>query len=87
VTLQKYFSHPSLVMYSFANPPIKLKLAQQIGGGLLIANHLDISHYDGPMRNQLEHIYYTLFYMCTALLHLSPATATCAIVLSQNQFC
>ncbi len=26
VSLQKYFSHPSLVMYSFATPPIKLKL-------------------------------------------------------------
>jgi hypothetical protein len=37
VTLQKYFSHPSLVIYSFATPPIKLKLGQQIGGGLLIA--------------------------------------------------
>ncbi len=33
VTLEKYFSHPSLVMYSFAIPPKKLKLAQQIGGG------------------------------------------------------
>jgi hypothetical protein len=41
VTLRKYFSHPSLVMYSFATPPIKLKPGQQIGGGLLIANHLD----------------------------------------------
>jgi len=29
VTLQKYFSHPSLVMYSFTTPPIKLKLGQQ----------------------------------------------------------
>jgi hypothetical protein len=42
-TLLKYFSHPSLVIYSFATPPIKLKLGQQIGGGLLIANHLDQS--------------------------------------------
>jgi hypothetical protein len=33
VTLRKYFSHPSLVMYSLATPPIKLKLWQQIGGG------------------------------------------------------
>jgi hypothetical protein len=43
VTLRKYFSHPSLVMYSFGTPPIKLKLGQQIGGGLLITNHLDQS--------------------------------------------
>jgi hypothetical protein len=40
VTLRKYFSHPSLVMYSFATPPIKLKRGQQFGGGLL---------YDGPI--------------------------------------
>jgi hypothetical protein len=44
-TLQKYFSHPSLVTYFFATPPIKLELVQQINrwGGLLIANHLDES--------------------------------------------
>jgi hypothetical protein len=41
VTLRKYISHPSLVMYSFATPPIKLKLVEQIGGGLAIANRLD----------------------------------------------
>jgi hypothetical protein len=40
VTLEKYFSHPSLVIYFFATPPIKVKLGHQIGGGLLIANHL-----------------------------------------------
>jgi hypothetical protein len=36
VTLQKYFSHPSLVVYFsfFSTPPIKLKL--QIDGRLLI---------------------------------------------------
>jgi hypothetical protein len=39
----KYFSHPSLVIYFFATQPIKLKLGQHIGGGLLIANHLDQS--------------------------------------------
>jgi hypothetical protein len=26
VTLQKYFSHPSLAIYFFATPPIRLKL-------------------------------------------------------------
>jgi len=30
-------------MYSFATPPIKLKLGQQKGAGLLIANHQDQS--------------------------------------------
>jgi hypothetical protein len=33
VTMWKCFSHPSLVMYFFATPPIKLKLGHQIGGG------------------------------------------------------
>jgi hypothetical protein len=41
MALQKYFSHPNLVMYSFATPPIKLKFGEQMGGGLLIANQLD----------------------------------------------
>jgi hypothetical protein len=41
VTLQIFFSHPSLIIYFFATPPIKLKLGQQIHGGLLTSNHLD----------------------------------------------
>jgi hypothetical protein len=41
VTPEISFSHPSLVIYLFATPPIKLKLGQQIHGGLLTANHLD----------------------------------------------
>jgi hypothetical protein len=43
VTLQKYFSHPSLVIYFFATPPLQLKLKLQIGRRLLIANQLDES--------------------------------------------
>ncbi len=40
----------------------------------------------GPiiMMGQSEEIYYTLFCRCTALLNLLPATATCAILLSQS---
>jgi hypothetical protein len=45
VTLQKYFSHPSIVIYFFPTPPIKLKLGLQMGGRLLIATHLDQSNY------------------------------------------
>ncbi len=41
MTLQKYFSHPSLFIHFFSTQLMKLKLGQQIGGGLLIANHLD----------------------------------------------
>jgi hypothetical protein len=43
VTLQKYFSYPSLVIYCLATPPIKLKLGEQVGGDLLIASNLDQS--------------------------------------------
>jgi hypothetical protein len=45
VTLQKYFSYPSLVIYFFRTPPIKLKLVLQIGRRLLIASHLNQSNY------------------------------------------
>jgi len=39
-------SQPSVVnCFSFPTPPIKLKLGLQIGGRLLIANHLDQSLY------------------------------------------
>jgi hypothetical protein len=56
-------------MYSFVTPPIKLKLGQQISGGLLIANHLDQSLWWGNyIEHQLNHIYYILAYMCTKLL-------------------
>jgi hypothetical protein len=48
-----------------------------------------MNHYDGPIRNteqQLVHIYYTLFCRCGALLRLSPATATCAIIQHRLDF-
>jgi hypothetical protein len=81
VTLWKYFSHPSLVMYYFATPPIKLKLGQQIGGQLLIATHLDESlwwaneKHREPVRS---YFYYTL-------LRLLPAMATYIIMQSQTK--
>ncbi len=70
------------------NPPIKLKLGPQVRGGLLVANHLDQSLWWDNQKHekQFDHTYYTLFYNCTALLRLLPATATCAIMLSQNHF-
>ncbi len=49
-----------------------------------------MNHYDGPMRNteqHLDHIYYTLFCRCTALLHLFlSATASHTIMCSQDHF-
>jgi len=79
VMLRKYFSHPSLVMYSSATQRIKLKLGQTTW----------TKHSDGPIRNteeQLDHIYYTLFWRCTELLCLVPCTVTCTMMLSQNYF-
>jgi hypothetical protein len=40
---QGFFPHPSLVLYSFATPPIKLKPGQQIGVRPRITNHVDRS--------------------------------------------
>jgi hypothetical protein len=43
--LQKYFSHPSLIIYFSPNLSIKLKLKLQIGGRLLMTTHLAQSNY------------------------------------------
>jgi hypothetical protein len=45
VTLQKYFSLQSLVIYFLPTPPIKLNLELQIGVRLQIATHLVRSNY------------------------------------------
>jgi len=50
--LQTYFSHPSLVIYFFPTPSIKLKLGLHIGGRLLIANHLDQSFWLANQKQQ-----------------------------------
>jgi hypothetical protein len=90
VTRRKYFSQPRSVMYSFATPAIKLKLVHQIGGELLIANHMDQSLWwanqkQGPaLKSYLLH---SFFCRCTALLRLVPATQLCwakTIFLSQT---
>jgi hypothetical protein len=57
VTQDRYCSHPSLVIYFFATPPLKLK--QQIGEGQLIANHLDQSLWSPLSTSQI--IFITLF--------------------------
>ncbi len=43
LTLQKCFSHPSLIIYFFATPPIRLKQRTANRWELLIANQLDQS--------------------------------------------
>jgi hypothetical protein len=54
VTLQKYFSHPNLVIYLFLATPIKLKLRPEIGGRPLIETHLDQSNYLGNQQPVLS---------------------------------
>ncbi len=65
-TLQKDFSHLSLVIYFFPTPTLEIKLGLQIGRRLLISNSLGpISHHDCQIRNreqQLDHVYYTLLW-------------------------
>ncbi len=60
-TLQKYFSHPNLVIYLFIpNPSHKIKIGLQIGRRLLVATTWT-NHYDWLIKNmeyQLDHIYY-----------------------------
>jgi hypothetical protein len=52
VLCHKKFSHPSLIIYFFPTPPIKLKLGLQIGGRL-ITTHLDQSnHQVNPLMSQ-----------------------------------
>jgi len=81
-------------MYSFATPPIKLKLGQQIGGGQTTWTN----HYDGPIRNteqQLDHNYYTLFLQvhsaaaaaCTSHGNLIQLCSAKTIFLSQTDIC
>ncbi len=86
-----FFSHPSLVIYIFLTPPIKLKLGLQKGRRLLRGNHrlvpiIKISQLESGISSQI--IFITLFFgKCWALLCLSPASAAnCAKMLGQNHF-
>jgi hypothetical protein len=88
VTLGKYFSHPSLVLYCFATPRIKLKLGQQIGGGPITGNHLDKSLWWTNQKHwaAVRSYYHSLFFGCIASLCPLPVSATWAILESQNHF-
>jgi hypothetical protein len=60
----KMFSRPSLVIYSFATP-ITLKLGQQMGGRLLIGNHLEQSLWRANQKlwwSSVRSLFITLFY-------------------------
>jgi hypothetical protein len=82
------FSHPNLVIYCFATPPITLKLGQQIGGRLLNGNQLDQSLYRANQKLWSSVRPYSLrsFLQVLSIAAFSPATAICAITLNQNYF-
>jgi hypothetical protein len=77
-TLQKYFSHPNLVIYLFIpNPNHKIRIRLQIGGRLLIANHLDQSlwlinkKHGVSIRSYLLHASLANVKLCNAFLSTS----------------
>ncbi len=83
VNLQKYFLHLSLVIYFFPTLPIKLKPRLQLGGRLLVSNHLDQSLDQEeetlplPIRNREQQVkFITLFSgKCQALKFGLPFTS------------
>jgi hypothetical protein len=74
---EEFFSQSKFNFYSFATPPIKLKLKHQIGGRPLIANHMDQSLWWANLLNSSEIIFNPIVSACT--LH-QPGQATCLIV-------
>jgi hypothetical protein len=75
VTLQKYLSYLSLVIYSFRIPPIKPELGLQLGGRLLIAIQLDQSNYLAYQQQQVLGIavpFTTISILCKNAGRLNP---------------
>jgi hypothetical protein len=89
VTLHNYFSHPSLLIYFFANPTHKTETGT--------ANTQGTSNSKPPgliiTMGQLETLgsspiilLHSFLQVHVALVRLSPATANHAIMLSQNYY-
>jgi hypothetical protein len=76
VTLQKYSSHPRLVIYFFPTLPIKLKMGLQVGGRLLIAKHLFNQKQGAAVTSFLLHFSLAGVQLCCA-----KASAKCARML------
>jgi hypothetical protein len=75
--LANYFLHPSLVIYFFATPAIKLKLGLQIGGRLLITNHLNQSLWLANQKtgNRSSHIIFITLFCRSYRAELVPFTS------------
>ncbi len=91
MTLQNYFSHPSLVIYFLATPSIKLKLGQRKGERLLIANHLDQSlwcanHEPWAVVVVRSYLLHSFLQVRRVVAPFLLATAMCTIMRSQNHF-
>ncbi len=81
--LKKFHILVKLFTFLQATSPIKLKLGQQIGEGLLIANHLVESLWSTNQKYCAavgSYLLHSFFCRCTVLL----ATAICAIMPIQN---
>jgi hypothetical protein len=81
-TLQKYFSHPSLVIYSFATSGIQTETGTANMWGITNSKPLGPIITMGPIRNTSDQQSDGI----AALLRHVPATANYAIMLSQNPF-
>ncbi len=77
VTLDNKIKCLSFAVFFFGNPTNKTVIGTEYMWGLLIANHLDQSLWSANQKrwSESDHICYTLFCRCTALLRLSPASA------------
>jgi len=73
VTLQKYFSHPSLVIYFLATPPLRLKLRLQTGERL--PNQLDQSETGSS--SQFIFIYTLLWQVHSFDVHFTSLSKLC----------
>jgi hypothetical protein len=81
VTLQIYFSHPSLVIYFFPITPVQIELALNRSGRPLIANHLNQTDWlanqkQGPAV-RLYSLHSSLGVVCCALYHVQKTMQKC----------
>ncbi len=80
-TRQKYFSHPTLVIYVWQSHPVKMKLGQQIGAGTTNSK----PHGPTIMIDQSETlsssqiIFSTLFSATCTAVFASPFTSHCRL--------
>jgi hypothetical protein len=87
VTLQKYSSHPRLVIYFFPTLPIKLKMGLQLGGSQLIAKHLVNQKQGAAVTSFLLHVSLASVRLCCAFYQPQQSVQECwakTILLSQT---